>query len=138
MRELLHTFGYLSADGAGGLVLSGGMVSDELGRLAQAYCVGGAELDELGAAGVAINIGEAVRCRYARHSAHAHAPAIPRTEASARACNPTHRGQRTSLQPYATRPAHEPAALCNEASAGPPRPRARNPQPATRNPQPML
>jgi hypothetical protein len=60
VRELLHKFGYLSADGDGPLVLSGGMVSDELGRLAQAYSVTEVELGELGAAGVAINIGEAV------------------------------------------------------------------------------
>ena len=43
------------------VVLAGGIVSDELGRLAQAYCVTEAQLDAPGGAmGVAINIGEAV------------------------------------------------------------------------------
>ena len=75
MRELLHKFGYLSADGDGDrYISSGGMVSDELavtapatygysprhlrlqvsdelGRLAQAYSVSEVELGELGAAG---------------------------------------------------------------------------------------
>ena len=50
MRELLHKFGYLSADGDGDrYISSGGMVSDELGRLAQAYSVSEVELGELGA-----------------------------------------------------------------------------------------
>ena len=45
VRELLRKLGYVSADGDA-VVLAGGIVSDELGRLAQSYTVTEVELGE--------------------------------------------------------------------------------------------